>query len=194
MRTNYRKLWENYFNKKIPPGYEIHHIDGNFNNNDITNLQLVTMEEHLEIHRVQQDWGAVQAILMRMDNPHGISEVARKAQLERLKKGTHNFQLMSKERKREVSSAAGKKTLQQGTGVHKINKDPLLARENAKRAGLAAKLKCAGFLNTKSNKHGSKAVRGTVWWVNKFNDRKRSAECPGDGWVRGVKFRGNYES
>ena len=34
----------------IPKGYEIHHIDGNTMNNDITNLMMVTIKEHKEIH------------------------------------------------------------------------------------------------------------------------------------------------
>ena len=35
---------------KIPKGYEIHHIDHNKDNNEISNLKLVTKEEHLQIH------------------------------------------------------------------------------------------------------------------------------------------------
>lgn len=189
MRANYRKIWESFHNKKIPPGFEIHHIDGNFANNNIENLMLVSMEEHLQIHKTQKDWGAVQAILMRMNNPLGLSEVAKKAQLDRIDKGRHNFQLMSKKRRREVSSLAGKKTYEMGVGVHAINRDPLLVVENARRGGLAAKAKNAGFLNVNSEKHGSKAVRGTSWWVNSNGEKKRSSECPGDGWIKGFKFR-----
>ena len=35
-----------------------------------------------------------------------------------------------------------------------------LVAENGRRAGLVAKEKNAGFLNTSSEKHGSKAVKG----------------------------------
>lgn len=35
---------------KIPKGYELHHIDLNKLNNDVSNLQLVTPKEHTEIH------------------------------------------------------------------------------------------------------------------------------------------------
>jgi hypothetical protein len=189
MRTNYRKIWEKYNNQTIPDGFEIHHKDGDFLNNDPLNLQLVTIDEHLEIHRKQEDWGAVQAILMRMDNPADISDVARRAQLHRLECGTHNFQKMSKERKMEVGVAVGLYTRDQKLGIHAINADPILARENGRRGGLVAKEKNAGFLNTKSEKHGSKAVKGTYWWVTKDGSRKRSKQCPGEGWVKGTIYK-----
>ena len=45
-------VWE-YYNSKVPKGYEVHHRDGNKANNDISNLQLVKPQEHQEIHRKQ---------------------------------------------------------------------------------------------------------------------------------------------
>ena len=42
-------VWEKYFGK-VPEGYQIHHIDGNKENNNIENLQLVTPMEHKRIH------------------------------------------------------------------------------------------------------------------------------------------------
>lgn len=47
MLHNY--VWEKH-NGKIPSGFEIHHIDFNKINNDISNLQLVTPSEHGLIH------------------------------------------------------------------------------------------------------------------------------------------------
>lgn len=44
-------VWEKE-NGAIPEGYEIHHIDRNTTNNNIENLQLVTKEEHHEIHKI----------------------------------------------------------------------------------------------------------------------------------------------
>jgi hypothetical protein len=48
--TNYRKIWEDHY-EKIPKGHHIHHIDGNPYNNDISNLQCLSAEEHSKIHR-----------------------------------------------------------------------------------------------------------------------------------------------
>lgn len=45
----HRCVWE-YYNCKIPEGYEIHHIDLNKSNNDISNLQLLTIAEHKKLH------------------------------------------------------------------------------------------------------------------------------------------------
>lgn len=45
----HRYVWE-FYNGKIPKGYEIHHIDFDRGNNDISNLQLVSKAEHRKIH------------------------------------------------------------------------------------------------------------------------------------------------
>jgi hypothetical protein len=47
-------IWEQYHGKK-PAGMHIHHIDGNRDNNDITNLQMLTNSEHLKLHW-ETDW------------------------------------------------------------------------------------------------------------------------------------------
>lgn len=50
-RTVYlhRYVWEQH-NIDIPEGFHIHHIDGNYDNNDISNLQMLTPEEHMRLH------------------------------------------------------------------------------------------------------------------------------------------------
>ena len=45
----HRYIYEKYYGK-IPKGYDVHHIDHNKDNNDISNLKLVTAKEHKEIH------------------------------------------------------------------------------------------------------------------------------------------------
>ena len=45
----HRFIWQ-YFNGEIPEGYEVHHRDFNHENNDISNLELVTKDEHKRIH------------------------------------------------------------------------------------------------------------------------------------------------
>lgn len=39
-----------HHNGAVPEGYEIHHIDENPSNNDISNLQLLTHSEHQQLH------------------------------------------------------------------------------------------------------------------------------------------------
>lgn len=53
--SNYRQIWEVYNKQKIPKGWHIHHIDGNHENNEPTNLACVSPEEHFNIHLRQGD-------------------------------------------------------------------------------------------------------------------------------------------
>src|SRR6185369_6009002 len=55
IKKNYRKIYEDFHGIKIPPGMHIHHIDGNPDNNDPLNLQMVTPEEHAQIHMERGD-------------------------------------------------------------------------------------------------------------------------------------------
>ena len=48
-KSLHRFVWEEN-NGVIPNGYEIHHIDFNKSNNHISNLIMLSKEEHLEIH------------------------------------------------------------------------------------------------------------------------------------------------
>lgn len=176
---HYRQIWEKH-NGKIPDEYEIHHKDGNHSNDDISNLQLVSIEEHLDIHQQQGDTGAVLAILMRMPYDRNlISEMASKTQRKLLNEGNHNFQKINRV---EVSKRTMRERLDRGLGAFLI-KDPI---ENSRKAGLKAKEKKAGFLNTQSEKHGSKFVIGSFWWNNNEGQRKRSSICPGENWKRGM--------
>ena len=45
----HRFIWT-YFNGEIPEGYDVHHRDFNHDNNDISNLELVTKDAHKKIH------------------------------------------------------------------------------------------------------------------------------------------------
>lgn len=45
----HRLVWEKY-NGEIPKGYQIHHIDENKLNNDISNLSLISPQEHTKHH------------------------------------------------------------------------------------------------------------------------------------------------
>lgn len=43
-------VWEFETGEKVRRGYHIHHKDGNKDNNDITNLAMITREEHEKLH------------------------------------------------------------------------------------------------------------------------------------------------
>lgn len=69
MRTTkkHRRIYEDHYNVRLPTNIEIHHIDGNHSNNDITNLMPVTIQEHFEIHQRQGDYAAAFRISQRME-------------------------------------------------------------------------------------------------------------------------------
>lgn len=48
-RRLHRVVWE-YYNGTIPKGYHVHHKDFNKGNNDISNLQLMSSDEHKKLH------------------------------------------------------------------------------------------------------------------------------------------------
>lgn len=95
-RINYRKIYKEHFGK-IPKdnegrSYDIHHKDGNKDNNDPENLIALSLQEHYDTHFEQEDWGACWAIGKRMEiRPETFAEIVRKHQIERLAAGTHNF-------------------------------------------------------------------------------------------------------
>lgn len=44
-------IWEFYSGKKVPKGYVVHHKDHNSLNNDFSNLECVSREQHWEMHK-----------------------------------------------------------------------------------------------------------------------------------------------
>lgn len=95
-RVNYRKIYEKYYGPipidKDGRKYEIHHKDGNSNNNDPSNLIALTIQDHFDIHLEQGDLWACMRIAQKMKySPEQIAEFSRQCQLKRIAEGTHNF-------------------------------------------------------------------------------------------------------
>lgn len=59
VEENWEKFPSNAFFVKngqhvLKKGYDVHHIDGNHDNNDLTNLAVLTRKEHVSIHNKQK--------------------------------------------------------------------------------------------------------------------------------------------
>lgn len=94
--TKYRRIYENHYGKipNDPEGrtYDIHHIDGNHTNNNPNNLEALSLEEHIAIHEHNGDWAACYVLSLRLKlSPAEVKEYASKANLKRVKDGTHNL-------------------------------------------------------------------------------------------------------
>jgi len=124
MSSNYRKIYKKHYGL-IPRDsygrtYEIHHIDGNHNNNDPKNLIAITLQEHYDIHYAQGDWGACQAISLRMEQlSENISKLASKSNQERVNNGTHHLLGGAQQR------AAWAKRREEGTASYNGNRSIL---------------------------------------------------------------------
>lgn len=189
-RINYRKIYEK-FNGPIPLDefgrtYEIHHKDGNPENNDPENLLALTIKEHYEVHFKQEDWRACALITLHFQiSPEERTFFARKIQQTLLQNGNHNFQKMTKERRREISKYSGSKSRDMKVGIHAINN--ITRKENGRYGGLISKQNKAGFHDP--IKTGGVFVKGTYWWTNVTTGEKvRKKECPGQEWKRGMKI------
>jgi hypothetical protein len=94
--SNYRKIWEEK-NGPIPVDatgrkMEIHHLDGKRSNNSLSNLVLLTIDEHYKIHYGQGDWAACQSIANRMKiSPEDKSKLCSELAKKRVMDGTHHF-------------------------------------------------------------------------------------------------------
>lgn len=92
--THYRKIYENHYGN-IPKdttgrSYDIHHIDGNHDNNNPANLKAVSIQEHYDIHHTLGDYGACFKMAYRMKmTATELSELARLAAIKRVQDGTH---------------------------------------------------------------------------------------------------------
>ena len=127
---NYRRIYAeaNNISLKDMKGYDVHHIDGNHNNNDPKNLQLLTPKEHAKIHQHQfVEWARTgaklgnKAFIKRLkENGPTVKELQyKKIRIKNCKKGLHNVP-HSEETKNLISK--------QKKEWHKDNKHPLLGK------------------------------------------------------------------
>ena len=90
----YRQIWIDH-NGPIPydeqgRSFEIHHINGNHDDNRLENLQCVSIQEHYDIHLRQCDYAACILLAERMNKSGEELSRLSKANAElRVKSGTH---------------------------------------------------------------------------------------------------------
>lgn len=111
MRKQYEaiKVWKKH-NGAIPKdengiSFDIHHIDGNPENNDINNLIALSLKDHYEIHKKQDDWKACKALSIRLKE--GITSEERSE----LSRKIHTGKKRSKETCDKISKSQKGKTL-----------------------------------------------------------------------------------
>jgi hypothetical protein len=96
IHINYRHIFIKHYGP-IPidsdgRSYDIHHIDGNHQNNDPSNLQAVTLQEHYNIHFSLGQYLACQMIAHRMSlSTSEMSRLASLANQKRVENGTHHL-------------------------------------------------------------------------------------------------------
>jgi HNH endonuclease len=187
-RINYRAIYKNHFGP-IPKdaqgrSYDIHHIDGDRNNNDPINLVAVSLEDHLKIHLDQGDIAAAAAIQLRFNSSEYnniLRENGRRAGNLAKKRKTGPFALSSHERK-ELSRKTGFRSKSDGFGL--FARDAHKRKSDAKNAGLNARNKKAGFHDP--SKNGYNFVRNTKWYNDGKNNFRLSTPPIGEEWNEGM--------
>ena len=126
---DYRKIYERHYQCSLLPGIDIHHKDGDHNNNLPSNLQPVTLEEHYLIHKFQKDYYAAYLIGRRMKiKPEDWEQMARengrKSAIQNRDNGVgltvwakNNPELAQKIRS-EGGKKAGRKCVEEKLGIH----------------------------------------------------------------------------
>lgn len=93
---SYRKIYESHHGP-IPKDamgntFDIHHIDGDRDNNNIENLVALSIQDHYDLHLSQGDWNACVPLAERLEiSPEEKSRVSKLAAEKRVADGTHNF-------------------------------------------------------------------------------------------------------
>lgn len=67
-----RFVWEQYWNEEVPNKFHVHHIDGNWANNEISNLTACSIKRHRQIHR----WRNNKNYVFTLKNPRALVESA----------------------------------------------------------------------------------------------------------------------
>lgn len=207
----YRKKWEQLYGP-IPKDefgrtYEIHHIDGNKKNNDISNLKCLSIQEHYELHLAQGDYAAALRIAQRMTiSIEEKSKLMSLSNKKRLAEGRHPFldEIVEAKRYAAIERKINK-------GVHGTqNKDILKKCIQTKRSlynhedlSSFGKKGWTEYKNKNPNHTrtipgsiaGAKKIKGTKWFHKPDGSHLRTTEDDiriKDGWILG-RFNPNLK-
>lgn len=166
---HYRKIWEKHNKACLIPGIEIHHIDGNRDNNSPENLMPVTIQEHYNIHMQQGDVLAASFIAERLDiDLDTYIELKRNAGKKCYENKT-GFHKLTSEEKAKNGRKGGYATVKNKSGIFSDSYDRRLQ-------GLKCKEEKIGFHSMTSDerkKISSLATKGKIWVINKQGQRRR---------------------
>lgn len=128
--STYRKIYEQAFGK-IPKdeqgrSYEIHHIDGNPNNNALDNLLCLSIQEHYDLHYAQGDYFACTKIAQKLKfSQTELSELYRTAAIKQMSDKAVRDNIGQK------NSIIQKKLVEQG--IHHLLSGEIQRQTNLKR-------------------------------------------------------------
>ena len=152
----YRKIYKSYYGEipKEPDGrsYEIHHIDGNHQNNDPANLIAVTLQEHYDLHYQQGDYSACYLMAVQRMNktPAEISALASQTAKQRIKNGTNPIVVSSEEARKRALKVFER-------GEHPFLQGIVQSESNRRRALAGTHPNSNGALNKRLLKEGRHA-------------------------------------
>lgn len=92
-RNLYKKFYGFIPKDEDGKSYDIHHIDGDYNNNDIENLQAVSILEHYHIHLNRGELAAAHRIAGRLSlSKEDMTKLAKERNMKLVSDGKHNWQ------------------------------------------------------------------------------------------------------
>ena len=134
--NKYRKIYKNHVGP-IPRDntgrtYDIHHIDGNRDNNHPDNLMALSIQEHYELHLKQKDYNAALRLAAKMKyTPAELSKIASDHQRKLVNEGIHILLDGEIQRKSSLArSAAGTlpAQIESANGTHRWMGDGSMQR------------------------------------------------------------------
>lgn len=180
--AKYRKIYEQHFGP-IPQDeegrtYDVHHIDGNRQNNNPENLQSLSIREHYDIHYDQQDWMACFRIAQKLKlSPTLISELSSMTQKARIESGNHPFiDPIIRQKNNKETSDRNRRNVENGT-------HPFLDNDiqELRKQGFQKMIRDTDHQWHKSNVCHAKVANGTHIFQNKEWAKARSLKQVQEG-------------